>query len=151
MARNADHVVVLRFGQDPHAIDEYASKIKSPGTRNGTREQAAKSLFTEGQSQLKEPTTLYSGLMQLQGVMQRWPDLKVADDAKRILLEYDARPEHPWEQDDIAEQRKFLIARARSLDAYASSDLPAQYANERQEMLEAAINLWISSFRSRLL
>ena len=48
MARNADHVVVPRFGQYPHAVNEYALRIKSPGARNGNREQAAKYLLRRG-------------------------------------------------------------------------------------------------------
>ncbi|MDB5386075.1 MAG: hypothetical protein JWM11_1721 [Planctomycetaceae bacterium] len=108
-----------------------------------TRESWAKSLFEEGQLRLKDPKTLYSGLMQLQGITQRWPDLKSANDAKQILQEYDSRPEHPWEADDIAEQRKFLIARARGLSAYATGELPDQYAKQRKDMLQAAINLWM--------
>lgn len=117
-----------------------ASRIASDGAFS--REEWARALFTEAQTRIKERRTLYSGLMQLQGVMQRWPDLKVADDAKQILLDYEARSEKPWEEDDIDEQRRFLIARARALDAYASGELPPQYANQRKDMLEAAINLW---------
>lgn len=132
---------------DAGAVDRRKLAAKHPASRIGpeaapTREEWAKSLLAEGQLRLKEPKTVYSGLMQLQGTMQRWPDLKAADDAKRILLEYEARQEKPWEEDDIEEQRRFLIARARALDAYASGELPPQYANQRKEMLEAAINLW---------
>lgn len=108
-----------------------------------SREESAKSLFDEGRKRLKEPHTLYSGLMQLQGVMQRWPDLPVAEEAKQILSDYEARPERPWEADDINEQRKNLLARARGLSAYATGDLPPQYAKQRKDMLEAAINLWM--------
>ncbi len=133
---------------DAGAVDRRKLAASHPASRIGseatpTREAWAKSLLAEGQSRLKEPKTLYSGLMQLQGVMQRWPDLKAADEAKRILLDYEARQEKPWEEDDIDEQRRFLIARARALDAYASGELPPQYANQRKDMLEAAINLWM--------
>ncbi|MFM9965690.1 MAG: hypothetical protein ACKV2Q_31275 [Planctomycetaceae bacterium] len=133
---------------DAGAADRRKLAAKHPASRIGpeaapTREEWGKSLLAEGQLRLKEPKTLYSGLMQLQGVMQRWPDLKAADEAKRILLDYEARQEKPWEEDDIDEQRRFLIARARALDAYASGELPPQYANQRKEMLEAAINLWM--------
>ena len=107
-----------------------------------TREEWAKMLLAEGQSQLKKPQTQYAGLMQIQGTMQRWPDLPEAEEAKKTLLEYEAQAEHPWEADDIAEQRKFLIARARALSDYATGDLPDQYAKQRGAMLEAAINLW---------
>lgn len=132
---------------DAGASDRRKMAAKHPASRIGpdatpTREAWAKSLLAEGQSRLKEPKTLYSGLMQLQGVLQRWPDLNSADEAKRILFDYEARQEKPWEEDDIDEQRRFLIARARALDAYASGELPPQYANQRKDMLEAAINLW---------
>jgi hypothetical protein len=133
---------------DAGAADRRKLAAKHPASRIGpdatpTRDEWAKSLLAEGQSRLKDPKTLYSGLMQLQGTMQRWPDLKAAEDAKRILLEYEARPEKPWEEDDIDEQRRFLIARTRALDAYASGELPPQYANQRKDMLEAAVNLWL--------
>lgn len=118
-----------------------ASRVSRDGVLS--REESARSLFDEGQKRLKGAETLYSGLMQLQGVMQRWPDLQVAEDAKAILLDYEGRPERPWEAEDIAEQRKFLIARARALSAYGSGDLPPQYVKQRKEMLEAAINLWM--------
>ena len=133
---------------DAGAADRRKFAAKHPASRIGpdatpTRDEWAKSLLAEGQSRLKEPKTLYSGLMQLQGVMARWPDLKAANEAKRVLLEFEARQEKPWEEDDIDEQRRFLIARVRGLDAYASGELPPQYANQRKDMVEAAINLWM--------
>ncbi|MDB5336096.1 MAG: hypothetical protein JWN70_1715 [Planctomycetaceae bacterium] len=133
---------------DAGAADRHKLAVTSPASRIAgdvapTREQSAKLLFTEGQSQLKKPQTQYAGLMSLQGTMKRWPDLPEADEAKKILLEYEAKAEHPWEADDVAEQRKFLIARARALSDYATGDLPEQYAKQRSAMLEAAINLWM--------
>lgn len=124
---------------------EFAAKrpaSRIDGDRAPSREEWAKELFAEGQSRIKDRETIYSGLMQLQGVMIRWPDLPVANEAKRILLEYDNRNNKPWESDDIAEQRKFLIARARGVDAYGSGDLPEQYQKQRPNMLKAAIALW---------
>jgi pimeloyl-ACP methyl ester carboxylesterase len=106
------------------------------------REQQAGTLFAEAKKRLEKRGTLYSGLMQLQGIMQRWPDLPVGSEAKTILLEYDRRAERPWDDDDLAEQRRFLIAQARALDAYASGDLPPQYARERPAAARQAIQLW---------
>lgn len=133
---------------DAGVADRQKLAVTSPASRIGgnvapTREQWAKLLFEEGESQLKKPQTQYAGLMSLQGTMQRWPDLPEAEEAKKILLNYEAKAEHPWEADDIAEQRKFLIARARALSDYATGDLPEQYAKQRSAMLEAAINLWM--------
>lgn len=107
-----------------------------------SREDFSNALFAEGQKRVADPKTTYSGLMQLQGVMNRWPDLEVSKKAREILLEYESRPDHPWEVDDIAEQRQSLIARARALSDYAMGDLPDQYAQQRKSMLEAALNLW---------
>lgn len=106
------------------------------------REALATRLLAEGESRIRNRETMFSGLMQLQGVMTRWPDLAAAEQAKKILIEFEGRPQKPWEDDDIAEQRKFLIARARALDAYASGKLPDQYVKQRPEMARAAIALW---------
>jgi predicted esterase len=106
------------------------------------REAQARALFAEARQRLQDRTTLFSGLMQLQGCMQRWPDLTVGMEARKILQEYEARSEHPWEADDIAEQRRFLVAEARALDAYASSPLPPQYAPMRADMARRALELW---------
>lgn len=127
-------------GRRELAAKRPASRID--GLRAPSREEWAKGLLAEGQTRIKDRATIYSGLMQLQGVMTRWPDLPAADEAKRILLDYDSRNDKPWEADDIAEQRKFLIARARGVDAYGSGDLPEQYKEQRPNMLKAAIALW---------
>ncbi len=57
-------------------------------------------------------------------------------------MEYEAKKDKPWEAEDIAEQRRFLIAQARALDAYACGPLPAQYAKERPEAAKKALELW---------
>ncbi len=106
------------------------------------RDELARALLAEGKKRLEKPETLFSGLMQLQGCMKRWPDLAAAAEAKKILEEYEARTEKPWEADDIAEQRRFLIAQARALDAYVSGDLPKIYAQERPGLARMAVELW---------
>jgi pimeloyl-ACP methyl ester carboxylesterase len=106
------------------------------------RDELARALLAEGKRRLEKPETLFTGLMQLKGCMERWPDLAAAAEAKKILLEYEAKTEKPWETDDIAEQRRFLIAKARALDAYVSGDLPKVYAGERPVLAKQAIGLW---------
>jgi pimeloyl-ACP methyl ester carboxylesterase len=120
---------------------------KYPASRIGmdqgpSRKELARALLAEGEGRLKDRKTVYSGLMQLQGVMNRWPDLSEGESAKRTLLDYESRADKQWEDDDIAEQRKFLIARARALDAYASGKLPDQYEQQRPDMAKAALELW---------
>ena len=107
-----------------------------------SREAAAAALLEEGSRRIESPRDCYLGLMLLSGLSARWPDAPAAAEALAILREYDARDERPWERDDLAEQRKFLLAQARSLDAYASGPLSEQYAPMRKQMLASALELW---------
>jgi hypothetical protein len=107
-----------------------------------TRADQAAALLAEGKNRLEDRKTLFSGLMLLQGCMKRWPDVPAAKEARRILLECEAKDDRPWEAEDIAEQRRALIARARGLDAYASGDLPPEYAKMRADMARAALAMW---------
>jgi hypothetical protein len=107
-----------------------------------TREKSAELLLAEGKSRLDGKPTLHSGLMQLQGVLTRWPDLPQADEARTILQKYESADDRSWEKDDIAEQRLFLVARARGLSDYATGPVADQYRAQRGDMLAAAIGLW---------
>jgi len=80
--------------------------------------------------------------MQLKGIRVRWTGLPEAATAENTLLKYEARDQRPWEKQDIAEQRRILIARARGIDAYGSGPLPKQYAPGRADMLKFAVTLW---------
>ncbi len=113
-----------------------------PANAEPSRERSAQELLAEGKSRVEEKETLHSGLMQLQGVLTRWPELPQAEEAKQILLKYEAAPDRSWEKDDVAEQRLFLVARAKSLSDYATGTLPDQYRAQRADMLAAAIELW---------
>src|SRR5262245_26898641 len=79
-----------------------------------SRDAWAAALLTEAKGRLKQPASLYSGLMQIKGIADRWPDVPATREAQKLLEEYDGRTERPWEADDVAEQRRFLIAKARS-------------------------------------
>jgi hypothetical protein len=132
---------------DAGVADRRKVAVKRPAIRirsdqSTSREELAKALLAEGQSLTKDKKTLFRGLMQLQGVMNRWPDLSEGEQAKRLLIEFESRKDKPWEADDIAEQRTYLIARARALDSYASGPLPDQYVKQRPDMLKAAIESW---------
>ncbi len=118
---------------------------KHPSSRMAeatSREDWAAALLAEGKGRLKDTKTVYSGLMQLKGLHDRWPDVPAALEAEGILKQYEGRPERPWEADDIAEQRRMLIAKARSLDGYVSGPMSKQYQAQHGEMIRAAIGLW---------
>ncbi len=127
-------------GRRKLAADYPASRINADAAPS--REEWSQALLTEALARTEKRETRFAGLMQLQGVRVRWADLPAAEKALAVLTEYDQKADRAWEQDDIAEQRRALIARARALDAYGSGDLPEQYIKQRPEMLKAAIKLW---------
>jgi hypothetical protein len=117
-----------------------ASRIA--GNAAPSRAEWAKLLLAEGTGRLEAKETLYTGLMQLKGCLERWNGLPAADEARKILLEYEERKERPWEAEDVAEQRRFLLAQAHALDAYATGPLPKEYVKMRTDMLKQARGLW---------
>jgi len=106
------------------------------------RQTWATALFTEASGRLEKKETVYSGLMQMKGIRRRWPDLPEAEKALAVLGRFDGQPDRSWELQDIAEQRKSLIAQARGLTAYATGPLPKQYAANRAEWAKTAVQLW---------
>ncbi|MGE3806497.1 MAG: hypothetical protein AB7K24_17660 [Gemmataceae bacterium] len=106
------------------------------------REEQAKALFAEGQKRMEQKETFYSGLMQLLTVMKRYRDLPIAKDATKILTKYDAMEDHHWKDDDIAEQRRFLLSEARAITAYATGDLPKEYEPQRGNFAKEALLRW---------
>ncbi len=107
-----------------------------------SREDWATLLLKEGQQRLQHPDTFHSGLMQIKSVYVRWNDLPTAKQAIEILTKTEQAPDQSWQADDVAEQRRFLIARARAVDAYGSGPLPKQYEKQREAMLKTAIQFW---------
>jgi predicted esterase len=119
---------------------------KYPATRVAgnaapTRPEQAKALLDEGKKRLEAKETTHRGLILLLGVALRF-DGASADEAKKICLEYDAKADKPWDEEQNAEDRRFAFARAKGLDGYASGPLPQQYANQRGAMAKAAVELY---------
>jgi hypothetical protein len=107
-----------------------------------TREALAEAMMSEGKKRIKDPEQLYPGLMLVQGVMERFEGMPIAAEAKKMLLEYDAKKEKPWELKQINEQRRLILATAKALTNYASGDLPKVYEKERIPKAKEAIQLW---------
>lgn len=109
-----------------------------------TREQAAKAAFDEARPKLADRATQYRALMQVKGAAARWPDTDAGKAARKLLADYDARKDQPWEADDIAEQRVHLTAEARSLGDYALNGIPpgSPYEKSRPEMAARAVEVW---------
>jgi hypothetical protein len=126
-----------------------AAAKKAPASRAAagavpTREDAAKALLAEGRAKLAERATQYRGLMLVKGAADRWPDTEPGKAARKLLGEYEAKAERPWEADDFAEQRVQMTAEARSLGDYALNGVPAgsPYEKLRSAMAARAIDLW---------
>jgi hypothetical protein len=134
---------------DEGRVKRIAAARKFPTTRASatatpTRDEYAKSVFDEGVKLLEERTTLHRGLMQVKGVLERWPDTASGKQARKLLEEYEAKPQKPWEADDVAELRKQLLAEARSLGDYALNGIPAgsPYEKSRPALASQAIEYW---------
>jgi dienelactone hydrolase len=117
-----------------------ASRLLS--TDDVSREALARALLAEGRKRVQGKGSLYAGLMQIKGVMQRWPDLEAGKEAQKVLEEFEEKKEKPWEADDLAEQRLYVAAQARALDRYASGPLDKQYVKMRETWLRQALELW---------
>ena len=98
----------------------------------------------EAKAKAADPKTAFAGLMLAKGVSARWPDRPEGKAARDWLVEYDARGNRAWEKDDIAEQRRTLVAEAKSLSDYALKGVPANspYLKSRPDMARRAISLW---------
>jgi predicted esterase len=106
-----------------------------------SRAEQAKALLAEGKVRLEEKS-VYGGLMVVKGVMDRWPDTPAGGEARKLLTEYEGKAERPWEDNDIAEQRRYLYARARALDAYVSGPLDARYQGQKAAMAKQSVEYW---------
>lgn len=120
---------------------------KHPATRADARTPAAAQpslLLDEAKAKAADPKTAFAGLMLAKGVSARWPDRPEGKAARDWLVEYDARGNRAWEKDDIAEQRRTLVAEAKSLSDYALKGVPANspYLKSRPDMARRAISLW---------
>lgn len=153
VARGSGHAIpdAATLGQAVAWLEEAAANrrrlaVRYPAMRQPAepldRQAAAEALLAEARQRLERPAETYAGLMQLKGVTSRWPDTPAGTKARDILLAHEAADERPWEADDIAEQRTFLVAEARSLAAYARSDLAPQYERLRSGMARAALDRW---------
>lgn len=106
-------------------------------------------LLAEAKERLRDRATMFSGLMQLKGMMTRWPEQPAAVEAKRILSGYAAMGQRPWVATDLDQQRRFRVAEAQALSDYVTGPLPEPYAEKRKEWAAAALSRWRDILRRR--
>lgn len=114
---------------------------KHPATRADATPAA---LLAEAKAKATDAKTAYPGLMLAKGVAARWPDLDAGKAARAWLVEYDAKGDPGWEKDDLAEQRRTLVAEAKALGDYALKGVPpgSPYEKSRPDMARRAVSLW---------
>ena len=86
-----------------------------------SRQQHAQLVLTDGIADLALPRTTYRGLLRLEHVRQRWPDLDAAYKAEALLREY-AHRDGPWQQQRKDDQRRAFEARIRTLRPIRETD-----------------------------
>jgi hypothetical protein len=115
---------------------------RTPAGQAPGRRQWSAALLAEAQQRLKERRTMFSGLMQLKGIMARWPDTPAADQAKQVLTHYAGMRQRPWVKTDLDEQRLWRVAEAQALTDYVTGPLTGPYAQKRAEWARAVIERW---------
>ncbi len=127
---------------DRRKLAEAFPTARAPADHSLDRSEQSRQLLAEAEKLIGDQKRTYDALMLMKGISVRWPDLPEAKRATQVLLRYDAQPDGRWREDDVNEQRLFLIARARGLDRYASGALPKPYEAQRVNMTRAALQLW---------
>lgn len=107
-----------------------------------SREQWSQALLNEARLRLRSPDGPFSGLEQLDGIALRWPDLPAAVEAGQLLEEYDRGNGSAREEQQLVEERRFLLAEARALEAFATGPLPPVYAERRRGLTSQALGCW---------
>ncbi|MBL8796860.1 MAG: hypothetical protein JNM56_23365 [Planctomycetia bacterium] len=110
------------------------------------REELSQTLLTEARKRLEKPETFNSGLAQLLGCLQRWPDTAAGKEAFKQHQEFYMREQRPWVQEEVQQLRARDLATARGLTAYLTAEVePAERertADRRHEWFNLAVNLW---------
>lgn len=84
----------------------------------GPREERAKKWLADARKRLDQEKTRYRGLLQLEGVTQRWPDLAASREARAILDDYATRQDQPWRQRYLEDRENAFMAYESAYDQF---------------------------------
>lgn len=90
-----------------------------------SRQEHARLVLTDAITDLSVPKTTYRGLLRLEHVRQRWPNLDAALEADALLEEY-AQREGPWQQQRDEDRKRALATKIRKLRPIHEADPPRQ-------------------------
>ncbi len=102
----------------------------------------AAGVVEEARLRLREPKTRESGLLQLEGVTQRWPGTEASRAAEKLLENNDARAKERWRAAYDRAQQEFYHLEAKALDAYLAGALPPGDLARRPALLGQLAGLW---------
>jgi pimeloyl-ACP methyl ester carboxylesterase len=129
--------------QDVAARDRFAAQY--PAGSMGSprpREEWATLLLAEAKVRLAAPDIAYTGIVQLEWIKKRWPDLPEADEAGKLLEGLASQDEHAWRKGRDTELRDWLRVHAEVHDAYAHAKLDGRSGHTRFEAARVAIEHW---------
>jgi predicted esterase len=95
----------------------------------------------EAMARMTADKTRESGLMQLQGVVQRWKGSEGARAAEKILAD-NAAGARAWQNVYARRQQDFFFREAKALDAYLDGPLPPRDERRKAALLRMALELW---------
>ncbi|MHC4399013.1 MAG: hypothetical protein ACYTG0_04965 [Planctomycetota bacterium] len=107
-----------------------------------TRQQQAALVLAEAKGRLEEPGLLLWGMMQLEGLKRRWPDLPEAGQAEEILAEHKSREDRPWEAELQAEQLRIARLNAERFESAARTRRSGISKAQRALWAQTAMDNW---------
>jgi predicted esterase len=113
----------------------YPTSLVAPGVVP-LPETWARGVVQEARLRLKDARTRDTGLMQLEGVTQRWPGTSAANEAKKLL------GEQPWEKVRDRVQQEYYFREAAALDAYLGGPLSPRDLPNKALLLRSSQQLW---------
>ncbi len=90
-----------------------------------SREEWSTSFLKEAQGRLKFPDSTAAGIATLDEIVRRWPDLPEAGEARKLLDEYEQRPDKPWVEAERRQLTQLLRIEAAGYERLAHQNEPS--------------------------
>ncbi len=120
---------------------EFARKYAASRIGHPTRDEWSANLLAEAKQRIEDDEVRYTGMMQLKGIMNRWPDTPAGKEARELVGHWHNESDGVAKQ-DVSEQREFLHIKARAATAFARGPIPKGRVMFRSDYAKNAISLW---------
>ncbi len=102
----------------------------------------ARAVLEEAQGRMKHPEFRESGLLQLEGLSQRWPGGESARQAQKLLARHDERAKVKWVEIYNQHQLRFAVAEAKAFENFLAGPLNLRDMARKPALIQEAIGLW---------